>query len=107
MVPLLHGHVHAAAHAGVHVHAPGSGVPGAAQPSWAQPAAEDADAALVAVGPALEPRGDGKPVAAPIPAALTVGRADIRQCGLTRPHPVVLPAPPPHLLPLPGAPPGC
>lgn len=107
IAPLLHGHVHAAAHAGMHMHAMGLTMPGAPPQSWAQPTAEDADAAMVAVGPALEPRGDGEPVAVPMAVAASGICPDIRQCGLTRPYRVVLPAPPSHLIPLPGAPPGC
>lgn len=103
VAPLLHGHVHAGDHYGFHL--PGC-VAQAHADAAACPAAEDAtDEHVVALAHALKPRVDGgDAMARPCdrPAGADSAQTDP---GPTRAGSDILPAPPSHLIPLPGAPP--
>jgi hypothetical protein len=100
--PLLHAHVHAGGHGGIHLHFSPAQLHGGEAPVHAH--ADDGFEMAIGLPLSLQPRlyaheAMSGPVF-PLPAAAA-------QTGHwpKRPHSAVLPAPPAHLIPLPGAPP--
>lgn len=103
MAPLLHGHVHAGGHGGIHL--PGCVAQAHADAAACSGAKDAADENVVALAPALEPRVDGGDAMAG-PAYRPAGAAPAQTgLGPARTRSDILPAPPSHLIPLPGAPP--
>ncbi|MFN3594705.1 MAG: hypothetical protein ACK4TK_08490 [Thiobacillaceae bacterium] len=104
VAPLLHAHVHAEGHGGVHLPGMGHAPVHAHALHWAQAPHAD-DAAAVGLSPALKPRADL------IPALLDSRGPGLRPCPNAAVPPLlpgtvfVLPGPPPYLIPLPGPPP--
>lgn len=104
MAPLMHAHAHAEGHSGIHlpglseVHEHGH------ETAWVDAQEVDYEAA-VGLALTLQPRPDGGYAMAG-PVLRLPGPLSARS-GLSPPlaDAVVLPGPPPHLIPLPGAPP--
>jgi hypothetical protein len=104
LAPLLHAHVHAGGHGGIHL------------PEWALAHEQGLGSACVEVHPAeheaavglppsLQPRDDGSAAMAgpaPSPARLPPTQDGLVPALAVR---AILPGPPPYLIPLPGAPP--
>ncbi len=104
VAPLLHAHVHAEGHGGLHL--PGlSDVSAHAHAAhWAQTPHADEEAA-VGLSPALQPRADITPALLDSRGLiLRLIRPDVA-LPLSQDTALVLPGPPPHLIPLPGPPP--
>lgn len=103
VAPLLHGHVHAGGHGGIHL--PGCVAQAHADAATCSAAEGVTDEDVVALAHALKPRVDGgDAMAGPSdrPAGADPAQTDP---GPARARSGILPAPPSHLIPLPGAPP--
>lgn len=104
VAPLLHAHVHAEGHGGVHLPGLSYAPVHAHAIDWAQVPHAD-DEVAVGLSPALQLRADI------IPALLDSRGHGLQLSRSVAAHPspqgtaFVLPGPPPHLIPLPGPPP--
>ncbi|MGQ9860750.1 MAG: hypothetical protein ACUVSD_01910 [Thiobacillaceae bacterium] len=103
VAPLLHGHVHAGGHGGIHL--PGCVAQAHADAPACSAAEVVTDEGVVALAHALKPRVvGGEAMAGPYDRA--AGAAPPRTyLAPAHARSDVLPAPPSHLIPLPGAPP--
>ncbi len=102
--PLLHAHVHAGGHGGVHLHGWPTRVHGDQVPTGVDIQAVDGFEVAINLPPCLQPRLDAGDAMPGRVLRLPLSLAE-RGRWPERPHTAVLPGPPSHLIPLPGAPP--